>query len=240
MNYKVLIAEDDEEIISLLHLYLETSGYEVVSTGNGISALKIIKKQQVDLAILDIMMPQMNGYELTREIRMISNIPIIIISAKDQDNDKIEGLNTGADDYIVKPFNPMEVVARVESNLRRFYKLGSGQAVADEVQFIEEGELCLDLKNFLLTKNGSPIILTPTEYKLIVKMMKSPGRVFAKAQLYESINGKFFNNDEGTMMVHISNLREKLEDNPKNPKYIKTIRGIGYKFETQNDSLKRV
>lgn len=233
VRYKILIAEDDEDIVSLLNLYLETSGYQVICTRNGIEALQILENEPVDLAVLDIMMPQMDGYELTKQIRAISNIPIIIISAKGHDNDKIIGLNLGADDYISKPFNPMELVARVSSNLRRFYKLGAHPSFSDEPQLIEEGELCLDLKNFLLTKNKVPVVLTPMEYRLIFKMMQSPGRVFAKAQLYESVNGEYFDNDESTMMVHISNLREKIEDNPKNPKYIKTIRGIGYKFEVQ-------
>lgn len=233
VRYKILIAEDDEDIVSLLNLYLESSGYQVICTRNGIEALKILENEPIDLAVLDIMMPKMDGYELTKQIREISNIPIIIISAKGHDNDKIIGLNLGADDYISKPFNPMELVARVSSNLRRFYKLGAHPSFNDEPQLIEEGELCLDLKNFLLTKNNVPVVLTPMEYRLIVKMMQSPGRVFAKAQLYESVNGEYFDNDESTMMVHISNLREKIEDNPKNPKYIKTIRGIGYKFEVQ-------
>lgn len=233
MRYKILISEDDEDISNLIKLYLETSGYEVLCTQNGLEALKTINKTPVDLAILDIMMPQMDGYELTKQIRSISNIPIIIVSAKDQDHDKIVGLNLGADDYISKPFNPMELVARVSSNLRRFYKLGAHPTFSDEPQLIIEGDLSLDFKNFLLTKNNLPILLTPIEYKLLAKMMQSPGRVFAKAQLYELIHGEYFQSDESTMMVHISNLREKIEDNPKMPKYIKTIRGIGYKFEIQ-------
>lgn len=233
MSYKILIAEDDKDIVSLLQLYLETSGYQVVSCNNGIEALKIIKEELLALAIIDIMMPQMDGYELTKQIRCISNIPIVIISAKGQDNDKIIGLNMGADDYISKPFNPMEVVARINSSIRRFYQLGSAENHLKNIQTIQQGELLLDLKNYILYKNDKQVMLTPTEYKIIVKLMEAPGRVFAKAQLYESVNGEFFENDQSTMMVHISNIREKIEDDPKNPEYIKTIRGIGYKFEVQ-------
>lgn len=233
MRYKILIAEDDEDILNLLQLYLETSGYEVICTRNGYDALNAIKQEQLDLAIIDIMMPKLDGYDLTKQIRLRSNIPIIIISAKVEDNDKIIGLNLGADDYLGKPFNPMELVARVSSNLRRYYKLGAGHDSNDEIHLLEQGNLCLDGKKFQLTKSGVPILLTPTEYRILLKMMKSPGRVFAKAQLYESINGEYFENNDNTMMVHISNLREKVEEDPKKPKYIKTIRGIGYKFENQ-------
>ena len=233
MSYKILITEDDKDIVTLLKLYLEASDYQVLSCDDGVKAISIMKDNAIDLAIVDIMMPNMDGYELIKQIRNISNIPILIVSAKVEDNDKIVGLNLGADDYISKPFNPMEVVARVSSNIRRFYYLGSAEYTARNIQIVQQGELNLDLQNYILYKNSKKVMLTPTEYKIIVKFMETPGRVFAKSQLYESVNGEFFENDQNTMMVHISNIRDKIEDDPKNPRYIKTVRGIGYKFETQ-------
>ena len=231
MQYTILIAEDDGDIVELLRLYLENSGYRVISADNGEKALERMKREHVDLALLDVMMPQMDGYELTRQIRKISNIPILILSARDQDYDRILGLNLGADDYLTKPFNPMEVAARINSNLRRFYELGSAAGDTGRTDRITLGELCLDAEGMTVTKNGRPISLTPTEYRILNKLMRTPGRVYTKAQLYESGNGEFMESDEKTMMVHISKLREKVEDDPKNPRYIKTIRGIGYKIE---------
>ena len=231
MQYTILIAEDDGDIVELLRLYLENSGYRVISAENGRKALELMRMEHVDLALLDVMMPQMDGYELTRRIRQISNIPILILSAKGQDYDRILGLNLGADDYLSKPFNPMEVVARIRSNLRRFYELGAAPGEEGKPDRLYLGELCLDAGAMTVTKNEEQIFLTPTEYKILLKLMRSPGRVYTKAQIYESINGEFFENDDKTMMVHISKLREKIEDDPKNPRYIKTVRGLGYKIE---------
>lgn len=232
MNYRILIAEDDEDIVELLRLYLENEKLEVRTAGNGIDALHIIENEPIDLAVLDIMMPMMNGYELTRKIRERSNIPIIILSAKNQDSDKILGLNIGADDYLTKPFNPLEIIARVHSNLRRFYKLNdNNQAKSSPV--ITVGELRINAEEMKLYKSGREILLTPTEFKIMLMLMKSPGRVFTKVQIYESINGQYFESDDNTMMVHMSNLREKVESDPRNPSYIKTIRGLGYKIEKQ-------
>lgn len=233
MNYKILIAEDDLDISNLLKIYLESTNYEVICVDNGVDAFETVQSKKVDIALLDIMMPLMNGYELTQNIRKISNIPILILSAKDQDSDKILGLNIGADDYLTKPFNPIEVIARINSNLRRFYKLGGDIIDSISNNILSEGELYLNLNELIFTKNSDIINLTPTEYRILAKLMKSPGRIYAKSQLYESINGEFSQSDDSTMMVHISNLREKIEDDPKNPKYIKTVRGIGYKFELQ-------
>ena len=230
VKYKILIAEDDEDIVELLKIYLENVDYEVVTALDGEAAYKIILTQKVDLAVLDIMMPKMNGYELMKKIREISNIPIIILSAKSQDNDKILGLNIGADDYLTKPFNPLEIIARVNANLRRYYHLKENGEKEDVRQWTV-GELTLRESDFSLSKGGESIILTPTEYRIMVLFMKSPGRVFTKAQIYESINGEYFSSYDNTMMVHISKLREKCETDPKNPQYIKTIRGIGYKIE---------
>ena len=231
MNYKILVAEDEPDIQELLKLYLETAGYTVLAAKNGEDALKIFKEQKIDIALVDIMMPIIDGFGVIEKIRETSNVPIVAISAKGQDGDKIAGLNLGADDYITKPFNPIEVLARVNSALRRFYKLG-GEVKGESFQKdICLGELRLDTEKVRLWKNNTEIFITPAEYKILLKFMKSPGRVFAKAQLYESINGEYFKNDDSTMMVHISNLREKIEDDPKKPRYIKTIRGIGYKIE---------
>ena len=176
-------------------------------------------------------MPKMDGYELTKRVRERYNIPIIILSAKNEDSDKILGLNLGADDYITKPFNPLEIVARVNSNLRRFYHLNNPTKYNDESSKLVVGDLVLDRQKLALFKRGAEITVTPTEYKILLLLMKTPGRVYTKVQIYEDINGEYFANDDNTMMVHISRLREKVEDDPKKPEYIKTVRGIGYKIE---------
>lgn len=231
MNYTVLAAEDDKDIRSLLELYLKSGGYQVLLAENGKEALELIKTKHVDLALLDVMMPGMDGFELTRQIRGISNIPIILLTARDQDWDKILGLNLGADDYLTKPFNPLEVMAHVRSALRRFYELGSRVQETQEERRLYLGELCLDMNAMRLEVKGEPVDLTPMEYKILLKLMKQPGRVFTKAQLYDSAAGGFTENDDKTIMVHISKLREKMEEDAKNPRYIKTIRGLGYKIE---------
>lgn len=231
LKYKILIAEDDVDISELLRLYLEGSNFEVTTASDGAQALSAIQNEKFNLLVLDIMMPKINGYELTKAVRQFSNVPIIILSAKSSDNDRILGLNIGADAYITKPFNPMEVIAQINASLRRFYHLGSDAAESKKERFIKIGELCVDLENFILTKNDAVVPLTSTELKILIKLMSSPGRVYTKAQLYACINGEFFETDDNTMMVHISNLREKIEDDPKNPKYIKTIRGLGYKID---------
>lgn len=188
-------------------------------------------KHDIDLAVVDIMMPRLNGYKLIRAIRERVNIPVIVLSAKAEDSDKIIGLKIGADDYVTKPFNPLEILARIEANLRRYYQLGSdvqsGQAI------LRVNDLVLDTEQISLVKDGQSIPLTPTEFKILSKMMREPGRVFTKAQLYDSDGGVMFDSDENTMMVHISRLREKIEDDPKNPTYIITVRGLGYKLEKE-------
>lgn len=223
MPSTILIAEDDKDIRELLKLYLESEGYRVLEAENGRLALELAQKEQPDMAILDVMMPEMNGLEVTRALRKSSEIPILILSAKSTDNDKILGLNLGADDYIAKPFNPMEIVARVKAQLRRTVR-ASGE-------ILKVRELSLNTTSFVLTKNDEQIFLTPTEYKILAQLMKSPGQIFTRVQLYEAVAGDFFSNDDNTMMVHISKLREKIEDDPKSPKYIITVRGLGYKIE---------
>ena len=230
MTYKILVAEDDTDIQEVLRLYLVNSGFEVVSAYDGSEAFELMLSEKPDLALLDIMMPVINGYELTKKIREISNIPIIILSAMNADSDKILGLDIGADDYITKPFNPLEVIARIQSNLRRKYKLDSS-AAEENGDMLTVGELKLDTKKFILYKNGEEIILTPTEFKILSLFMEKPGMVFTKAQIYQRINGDLYETDDNTMMVHISKLRDKLGDNSKSPTYIKTVRGLGYKIE---------
>ena len=223
MSASILIAEDDGDIRDLLRLYLESEGYRVLEAADGAAALALARENMPDMAILDVMMPELNGYELTRALRKFSDIPILILSAKSQDNDKILGLNLGADDYIAKPFNPVEIVARVKAQLRR--------ATRESSTTLTVGELSLDTATFQLTKNGQPIALTPMEYKILALLMRSPGRIFTKIQLYEGAVGNYFEGDDNTMMVHISKLREKIEDDPKDPRYIITVRGLGYKIE---------
>lgn len=233
MKYRILVAEDDRDIAELIKLYLENENYEVALAEDGLLAYEQIRKQDIDLAVVDIMMPKLGGYELIKKIRERSNVPIIILSAKNQDSDKILGLNLGADDYLTKPFNPLELIARIKSNIRRYYRLGS-QADASESRehhIIRVGDLTLDEEAVTLKKGDNIITITPTEYKMMSLFMKSPGKVFTKMQIYQAVNGECYVNDDNTLMVHISNLRDKIEDNPREPKYIKNIRGIGYKIE---------
>ena len=218
----ILIAEDDADIRGLLKLYLESEGFAVTCADNGPDALKLAETTSPQLAILDIMMPGLNGLELTQKLRERTAMPIMILSARDRDQDKILGLNIGADDYMTKPFNPLEVVARVKALLRR-----SGSA-SDRIKV---GIFEPDLSNHTVEKNGHPVQLTPMEYKILARLMKSPGRIYTKVQLYESICGEYFESDDNTIMVHISRIREKIEDDPKRPVHLITVRGVGYKFE---------
>jgi len=230
MQHTILIAEDDEDIVRLIRLYLEKEGFTLLHAKDGVEAVEIFESHPVDLALVDIMMPRMNGYELTKKIRETSSIPIIILSAAQMDSNKIMGLNMGADDYLVKPFNPLELVARINANLRRAYSLTAQPSTQDDGK-ITVGDLVLDTHLLTLSKRGELIPLTATEYKILIMLMKSPGRVFTKMQIYEEVNGEYLASDDNTMMVHISNLRDKIEDDPKSPKYIKTVRGLGYKIE---------
>lgn len=233
MQYTILIAEDDKDIVKLLRLYLESSGYKVLTVDNGVAALELVLKENIDLAVVDIMMPRMDGYELTQKIREVKNIPILILSAKNQEKDKILGLNLGADDYMTKPFSPLEIIARVQANLRRFYNLNNeGKNTQKKSQLII-GELILDTEKLILTKNEEEIIITPNEYKILALLMKSPGRVYTKSQICEAMNGELYENYENVISVHISHLRDKIEEDSKNPIYIKNVRGLGYKIEKQ-------
>ncbi len=228
-GYRILVAEDDIDIVGILKLYLQNEGYEVLSASNGVDALKLISEEKIDLCLCDIMMPKMNGYELIQNIRKEYNMPIIIISAKRTDSDRIIGLDIGADDYIVKPFNPLELVARVRSALRRFYKLNPSLSEKDS-GILVCGNLKVDQNTLTCYKNDKELLVTPTELKILTLLMRNPGRVYTKVQIYEHLNGEFFISDENTLMVHMSNLRNKIEDDPKKPRYIITVRGLGYKM----------
>ncbi len=228
---KILIVEDEQDIAELLRLYLESENYSILIADNGIDALQIINTNTIDMAIVDIMMPQMNGYELIKRIREEdNNLPIIITSAKNMDNDKIVGLNIGADIYITKPFNPLEVVANVKALFRRC------DIVEEKKNNIKYDNLELNIDDFNLKKDNELVNLTATELKILIKLMKNPNRIYTKSQLYECISGENYDNVDNSMMVHISNIRSKIEDNPSKPKYIKTIKGLGYKFAYEKES----
>lgn len=229
MDYTILIADDDSDIRNLLKLYLENEQYTVLEAGDGEEAIRILKSKHVDLCILDIMMPKVNGYDVLRELRTRSNVPVIVVSAKNADSEKILGLNLGADDYMSKPFNPLEAVARVKSNIRRFYKLGAPGGLNGNQGIIKAGDLELDSDTFILKKRGLVIELTSIEYKIMELFMKHPGKVFTKQQIYENGWGDADVVSDNNIMVCISKLRAKLDD--ENTSYIKTIRGLGYRLE---------
>jgi len=226
MKERILIAEDDVDIVEILDLYLSSEGYEVKATYDGVEALAEINNNEFDLCIIDIMMPKMDGYNLIREIRKTHTMPIIIVSAKNEDNDKILGLNIGADDYIEKPFNPMEVIARVNANIRRS-KLEELSEKTIQIKNIK-----IETDTYTVYKNDKRIELTATEYKILACMMTSPNRVYSRAQISENILGKYCESDEHTITVHISNLRDKLGLDDNELPYIKTVKGLGYKFES--------
>lgn len=234
MEYNVLIAEDDESIVELLTLYLNSNGFNVISANDGEAAMELLRHRKTDIVLVDIMMSKMNGYELIKAIRQENNLPIIIISAKNEASDKILGLNLGADAYITKPFNPLEVIAYVRAMLRRYYEYGGSPGKQENALILKVGELTLDTEAFALHKNGRLLSMTSAELKILAKLMRSPKRVFTKEQLCECINGRYYENDDRTMMVHISNIRAKIEDDPANPKYIKTVRGLGYKMDSDD------
>lgn len=227
MTYNILVVEDDCDIVKLLKLYLESQDYRVFTCSNGLKSLEVVENEEIHLALMDIMMPEMDGYELIMRLREEYSFPIIFLSAKTQEVDRIVGLNLGADDYICKPFNPLEVVARVKANLRRandFSQKKTRQGVY-KVQ-----DLILYTEKMVIEKEGNILNLTPMEYKILALFMREPGKVFTKAQIYEEVTGEFIPSDENSIMVHISKIREKIGDDSKAPIYIKNIRGLGYKM----------
>ena len=231
-NKTILIADDDRDIIEILKLYLENEGYTVMEAVDGNIAWKIIKDNSIDIAVIDIMMPELDGFQLVKRIRGEYSLPVIILSARGGDNDKILGLGLGADDYMAKPFNPLELVARVQAQMRRFYKLNSSSLKKEEKsERIVIGDITLDKSSCTLYCKNKECSLTSTEFKIICYLIEQPGRVFTKGQIFEHVWGEYFQGDDNTIMVHISNIREKIEDDPRNPTYLKTIRGLGYRFE---------
>ena len=229
MKYVILIADDEAEIRDLLRLYLENSGYDVLEAADGLEALAILKKEHVDLAVLDVMMPRMNGLHVLKKIRETSNIPVLVFSAKDADSDKILGLNLGADDYLTKPFNPLEAVARIQSNIRRFYSLGGHDGkMESETANLKVRDLTLDTESCVLYREKEPIELSSVEYRIMYMFMEHPGKVFTKGQIFQAGWNEEYMDDDNNVMVCISKLRAKLSNGSK---YIKTVRGLGYRLE---------
>lgn len=231
---RILIVDDEKEIRDLIEIYLKGEGYNTVKAVDGEEALEILKREEIDLIILDIMMPKLNGIEACMKIREEREMPIIMLSAKSEDTDKILGLNMGADDYLTKPFNPLELVARVKSQLRRFYRFNprvkNQEDIVEENKIvIEELEIVLDTHEVAI--DGKEIKLTPTEFDILVLLAKNRGRVFSIENIYESVWQQEFMESDNTVMVHIRKIREKTEENPRSPKYIKTVWGVGYKIE---------
>ncbi|MBP1889418.1 DNA-binding response OmpR family regulator [Clostridium moniliforme] len=233
MKYNILLCDDEKEILDVLELYLSKEGYNIFKAKDGVEALKFYKNNEINLAIVDIMMPNIDGIRVVKELRKSSNIPIIMLSAKSSDEDKILGLNIGADDYIAKPFNPLEVVARVKAQFRRVYKLIYEEK--EEKEIIKIGEVELDRYNIKVHFKNKELELTSIEYKILKYLMENAGRILTKNQIFEEVWNEVFLGGDNTIMVHISRLREKLEDNSRNPKYLKTVRGLGYKFEKNVD-----
>ena len=225
----ILVFDDDKEIVEVIEIYLQQEGYQVFRAYDGEDALKILKEEEIHLLIIDVMMPKLDGIRATLKIREESSIPIIILSAKSEDTDKILGLNVGADDYITKPFNPLELVARVKSQLRRYTKLGNaaenGQAV------YQVGGLAINDELKEVTVDGEIVKLTPIEYNILLLLMKNQGKVFSINQIYENIWNEDAIGADNTVAVHIRHIREKIEINPKEPRYLKVIWGVGYKID---------
>lgn len=229
MAYRILVVDDEKDIRGVLALYLENEGYEVVEAADGRQALHVLETQPIDLCLLDIMMPELDGYQVLKRVRQVSDVPVIVISAKGQDPEKILGLNLGADDYMVKPFNPLEAVARVNSNIRRAKGMVPQQQQQGSTPKLRCRDLELDMDACSLTCNGGAVELTPVEYRIMALLMQHPGRVFTKQQLYEHGWEENYIAAENSVMVCISKLRSKLSDDPQ--AYIRTIRGLGYRLE---------
>ena len=227
---KILVCDDDKEIVEAIDIYLTQEGYHILKAYDGEQAIKILKSEKVDLLIIDVMMPRLDGIRATLKIREEHSLPIIILSAKSEDADKILGLNVGADDYVTKPFNPLELVARAKSQLRRYNQLGSSVKIESE-KIYEVGGLSIndDLKS--VTVDGDPVKLTPIEYNILLLLVKNQGKVFSIDQIYESIWNEDAIGADNTVAVHIRHIREKIEINPKEPRYLKVVWGVGYKIE---------
>ena len=232
MNH-VLVVEDDKEIREGVEIYLKSQGYEVFQAADGVEGLEVIEKEDIHLAIVDIMMPRMDGISMVVKLREKYDFPVIFLSAKSEEVDKIMGLNMGADDYVTKPFTPMELLARVNSQLRRYRRFMERLGDKEENSRIHTiGGLEINEDNVEVTVDGEPVKMTPIEYKILLLLMKNPGRVFSAEEIYERVwNERAVNTD--TIMVHVRNIREKIEVNPREPKYLKVVWGVGYKIEKQ-------
>ena len=227
--HTILICDDDRDIVSALNIYLTGEGYRTVCACNGEEAIAAVRRESIDLILMDVMMPRMDGIRATAALREEGNVPIILLTAKSEDSDKVLGLTVGADDYVTKPFNPIEVIARVKSQLRRYTLLGGKARTEDGV--LRNGALALDDGAKSVTVDGEPVSLTPIEYSILRLLMKSPGRVYSTAQIYEQVWNDPALGSENTVAVHIRHLREKIEIDPANPRYIKVVWGLGYKME---------
>ncbi|MDW8801158.1 response regulator transcription factor [Clostridium sp. A1-XYC3] len=227
----ILVVDDEKEIRDLIGIYLANDDYRVLKAGNGIEALNSLEKENVDLIILDIMMPNMDGMEACMQIRKDKNMPIIMLSAKSEDIDKIMGLTTGADDYVTKPFNPLELIARVKSQLRRYKRLNSSAALEKNEAVIEVDDLLINIDTHEVKKGSREIKLTPREFDILLLLARNKGIVFSIEKIYEMVWKEEFFQSDNTVMVHIRKIREKVEDNPRKPRFIKTVWGVGYKIE---------
>ena len=227
----ILVCDDDREIVDAIEMYLSQDGYKIYKAYDGEQAIQILDKEDIHLLIMDIMMPRLDGIRATLKIREYSSIPIIILSAKSEDTDKILGLNIGADDYICKPFNPLELVARVKSNLRRYTSLGS--LTGENKAIYQVGGLILNDDTKQVTVDDEPVKMTPIEYNILLLLMKNQGRVFSINQIYESIWNEDAIGADNTVAVHIRHIREKIEINPKEPRYLKVVWGVGYKIDKE-------
>ena len=226
----ILVCDDDKEIVEAIEIYLMQEGYDVIKAYDGEEALTVLEKEEVDLVVIDVMMPKLDGIRATLQIRKESSIPIIILSAKTEDADKILGLNVGADDYVTKPFNPLELVARVKSQLRRATVLSNGgNAPGEEIYEAKGLVMNNDLKK--VTVDGEEVKLTPIEYNILLLLMKNQGKVYSISQIYENIWNEEAIGADNTVAVHIRHIREKIEINPKEPRYLKVVWGVGYKIE---------
>ncbi len=226
--HTILICDDDKDIVSALDIYLTSEGYKTLRAYNGLEAIRLVEEQEVHLVLLDVMMPGLDGIRVTAKLREKHNIPIILLTAKSEDSDKILGLNIGADDYITKPFNPLEVIARVKSQLRRYTSLGGADKSPG---LLTVGPISLDDSAKQVTVDGEPVALTPIEYNILRLLMTHPGQVFSSAQIYEQVWNDPAYGSENTVAVHIRHLREKIEINPADPRYLKVVWGLGYKID---------
>lgn len=228
---KILVCDDDKEIVEAIEIYLSQEGHQILRAYDGEEALKILETEKdVELLIIDVMMPKLDGIRATLKVREANNIPIIILSAKSEDADKILGLNVGADDYVTKPFNPLELIARVKSQLRRYTQLGSTIDKSNQAVYAVGG-LSIDDEQKEVTVDGEPVRLTPIEYNILLLLVKNQGKVFSIDQIYESIWNEDAIGVDNTVAVHIRHIREKIEINPKEPRYLKVVWGVGYKIE---------